>query len=190
MSKVKVLAITGPPCAGKSTITDIFSDIGVLTIDTGDAMREYARDVLDDPDEEEIWDEVSSLRDERGPQAPTAVAVEREEIDGEDLICVSGLRDQAEVNWLRENVGPTLVVRIDADSYSRSERYVRRELEDHEERMSVPRARVLELRNELYDRESREKPYPNHEVTIRNEDSVRIADILNRIENLVEVMRA
>jgi hypothetical protein len=100
---------------------------------------------------------------------------------------VASCRDQAEIEWLRDNVGETLVARIDADSHARSERYVEKHLE--EDRDVVDKGRIYELREQLYDREYREMPYPEHDVVIQNEDSMSIRDLWRKLERLVAIMR-
>lgn len=189
-----VLALVGPPAAGKSTIVGMLRDLDVPCKDTGAAVREEAArryDGTENPDEEYVWNVASLLREEYGPEGPTAVTedwIQETLHDGAPVLCLSSLRHQAEVTWLREHVGSTLVVRVDADSHARSERYIRDRLDPGEDRQSVSRERVYELREELYEREHREGPYPDHDVSIRNEDSVGMYEIMRRLENLVEVL--
>lgn len=182
-----VLVVVGLPAAGKSTITDILSDIGVDVIDTGDAMRSIAADQLDDPSEDEIWDWVSEQRDVIGPHAPTQIALDEVEYSG-DVIVVSSCRAQEEVDWIRGNVGPTLVMKVEASPHTRSRRYIEDRINDSKE--SISRERELELREELYDREHREAPYPDHDISVINENSVSMQEIYTRMENLVSVLRA
>ena len=84
-------------------------------------------------------------------------------------MCVSSLREQEEVDWLRENFSNVLVLLVDADNYVRTNRYV----EQHVDTADTDRETVKSLREELYKREQREKPYPDHELTIRNDLSTR-----------------
>lgn len=186
-----VLALTGPPAAGKSTVVGMLRDLGVPCKDTGDAVREEAQRRYDDPDEDQVWDVAESIRDEYGDAGPTVIAedwIRRERAHGHEVVCISSCREQAEVDWLREHVGPTLVVRVDADSHSRSERYIEDKLDPDEAREAIARDRVQELREQLYERELREQPYPDHDVTLHNEDSVGMYEIMRRLENLIEVM--
>lgn len=187
-----VVAITGPPASGKSTVAGMFEDIGIPCKDTGEAVREKAREHFDDPNEDDMWEMASRIRQLHGDEGPTKICEQWiiRHLDDHRIICLSSLRDQAEVEWLRENVGPTLVIRVDADSYARSERYVRDQLPDDEDRESVDYDQVREIREELYDRELRESPYPQHDVTIRNEDGVGMHEIMRRLENVVEVIEA
>lgn len=181
----KVIAITGPPASGKSTISGMIDDLGVATIDTGEEMRAHANRSGEDG----VWEFVTDLREREGPHATTKLALQRNPTAKfDDVICVSGLREQAEVDYIRENVGPTLVVRVDADTHARANRYVDSKLGDDEDRESVEYERVRELREELYKREMREMPYPDHDVSIRNEDSVQMYEIYRRLENLIDVI--
>lgn len=183
---MKVIALTGPPAAGKSTIVDLFDDMGVPAIDTGDAVRRVANEQLDDPSEEEIWSWVSDQREQIGDEAPTMMAVS-EQIDSFDseVIVVSGLREQAEVEWLESYVGKTLVVRIDADRHDRMVRYADREMDSEG---VVSSETEIKIKRELLERENQEMPYPDHAVTIWNSDRVKIDDLWSKIENLVAVM--
>lgn len=184
-----VIALTGPPCSGKSTVCDLLDDCGVPTISTGEAIRSDAQDRYDDPDEDDVWDVAQSLRDEHGPAGPTIACQDWIEAKSlvHDVICVSGCRDEAEIEWLHEQVGPTLTVRVDADEHERIERYVHREID--QDRDVIPTERIKSLEHECYKREQREMPYPDHDVRIQNDDDVSINRIHQRLQNLVEVIR-
>jgi cytidylate kinase len=191
--RIVVLALTGPPAAGKSTAVGMLRDMDIPCRDTGEAIREQARAQYADPTEDQIWEVAELIRDEHGPAGPTKVTegwIGSQRMDGNEVICISSLREQAEVEWLRENVGPTLVASIEADSHARSERYIDMKLDDDEHRDAIPHERVHELRDQLYERELREMPYPDHDVTIRNEDSVSMHELWNRLDNLVTVLDA
>lgn len=189
-----VLALVGPPCAGKSTAVSVLEDIGVPCRDTGDAIRAEAYDRFDgtgEPDEDYIWNVASLIREEHGPEGPTAINKDwlwEQRANGFEVLCVASCRDEAEIEWLREHIGTTLVVRIDADSHARSERYVEKHLED--DRDVVDKDRIYELREQLYEREYREMPYPEHDVVIRNEDSMSIRDLWRKLERVVAMMKA
>ena len=186
---MNVLALTGPPCAGKSTIVSILEDLNVPCKDTGDAIRDEAHRRYDDPDEDMIWEVAGSIRDEHGNAGPTKMAAPWIDEQDSNLVCISSLRDQAEVEWLRDNVGPTLTLRIEASQYSRCERYVNLKLSDDEKRGSITRERVLELHKECVDREERESPYPDHDCIIRNEDSVSMRDLYEKLDHIVSVAK-
>lgn len=187
-----ILALTGPPASGKSTISSMLGAQDVPVISTGDAVRDRARDRHDDPDEDDIWATAQALRDDHGPAGPTVACYDwiEERIGEYPLICVSDLRDQGEVAYLENKFSAdVLVIRVDTSSSAmRTRRYVERELGGDEDREAVSRERIAELRNELYERESREMPYPQHHVTILNDDDVRFSELADRLDGLVSVL--
>lgn len=190
-----VLALTGPPAAGKSTLVGLLRDIGVPCKDTGEAVREEARRRLDTDElsEDQIWDVATEIRDEHGPAGPTAICrdwIEEQRREGNEVLCVSSIRDQAELDWLREEIGPTLCVRIDAETYQRRERYIEGHLGDDEKRSSISRDRLIQLRDEFNRRQGRERPYPQHDVEIMNNNDVSMHEVYDRLENVVEVLSA
>jgi dephospho-CoA kinase len=190
--RVVVLALTGPPAAGKSTAVKMLRDMGVPCKDTGEAIREKAHERYDDPNEDQIWSVAELLRDEHGPAAPTIVAedwIKAERAHGHEVVCVSSIREEAEAEWLRENVGETLTVRIEANQYARCERYAESKI-DTAEQDSVDAERIEELHEECIERERRESPYPPHDVLIQNEDSIGMHDLWRKLENVVEVLDA
>lgn len=191
--EVTVLVLVGPPAAGKSTIVDLLTDIGVPCKDTGDAIREEADrryNGTGSPDEDYIWNVAELTREEHGDAGPTVIMSDwiEEQSSEHDVICISSCRDQAEVDWLRDVASDVLVVQIDADAHSRSERYINMKLDDDERRDSISTERVSELRQQLYERELRESPYPRHDVTVQNEDSTHMHEIQQRLQNVVEVI--
>jgi dephospho-CoA kinase len=187
--RVTVLAIVGPPASGVSTVAQLCRDAGVPVRETDNAIREHAQEHYENPDDDQIRQTAQHIRSEHGPAGPTALCLDwirDRRAHGYEVIGIASCRDQAEIDWLRDRVGPTLVVRIDANPYTRTQRYVDRELD--QERSAVPMERIREIREELYDREQHEVPYPDHEVTIRNTDDTSIADLYGRIERLIEVL--
>lgn len=188
--RVAVLALTGLPAAGKSTVSSMVRDLGVPCKDTGEAVREEAQDRYDEPDEDDVWETAEDLRAEHGPAGPTIVAedwIKQCVANGHEVICISSMREQAEADWLRDNVGATLVARIEADDYARQQRYIDMKLDD-EDVESISREREQELLRELYEREYREMPYPDHDVVIKNQDSVSMRTVMERLEHLICVM--
>jgi len=188
--RVVVLALTGPPAAGKSTAVKMLRDMGIPCKDTGEAIREKAREAYDDPNEDQMWAQAELLREEHGPAAPVIVAedwIKQERAHGHEVVCVSSLREHASVEWLRENVGPTLCVRIDATLYDRTERYLETKLDNDE---VVSSEEEQEIKEEIIEREERETPYPQHDVQIENPNSTGMHDFWQKLENVVEVLDA
>ena len=68
-----ILALTGPPCAGKSTVVELLRESQVPAIDTGDMIREKANERYEDPNEDEIWETSQNIRDSHGLEGPTAI---------------------------------------------------------------------------------------------------------------------
>lgn len=188
--RVVVLALTGPPAAGKSTAVKMLRDMGIPCKDTGEAIREAAHDEYDDPNEDQIWAHAELLRDNNGLAAPTMETedwIKQERAHGHEVVCISSLREQAELEWLRENVGPTLCVRVEATRHDRTERYLSSKLENDE---VVSTEEEQSIKEEIVRREEREKPYPQHDVQIENPNSTGMRDFWQKLDNVVEVMGA
>lgn len=183
----RILALTGPPAAGKSTVCSLFEDLGVPTVSTGDGIRAEAEQQYDDPTEDDIWQTAQDIREELGPAGPT-MACEGHIHDysmNHDIVVVSDLREQAEADWLRETYDHVLVVQVDTRNESeRVRRYVQREVGNlgHDETVDADRER--ELRAEIRERERREAPYPDHHITLLNDDTVRTDELIYRLERL------
>jgi dephospho-CoA kinase len=182
--KTRVLALTGAPAVGKSTVVAMLEDMGVPCKGTGDAVRELAADQYDDPDEDDVWSVAADLRDTYGPAGPTVACrewIESTSVD-HDLLCVSDCRTNEEIEWLREHIGPTIVVEIRAPDVDRAERYV--DMHIDEDRTHVSQDRVRELKQELWEREHREGPYPTHDVIVENANSTPTQAIYSRFERI------
>lgn len=161
--------------------------MGVPTKSTGDAIRDKAAERFDDPDEDDVWQVAEDLRYEHGPAGPTIACRDWITKQTDDVICVSDLREQEEVNWLRSNVGPVLCVLIDADTSERVMRYVERKLDVSSD--VVSEETITELAEELGQRQGREAPYPQHDVRVVNSDSVDVEDLWTRFDHLLGVIR-
>lgn len=188
--RIVVLALTGPPAAGKSTAVKMLRDMGIPCKDTGEAIREKAHERYDDPDEDQIWAEAELLREQHGAAAPVIVAedwIRKERAYGHEVVCISSLRENDSVEWLRENIGPTLCVRIDASLYDRTERYLEMKM-DNEDVVSSKEEK--EIKEEVVERQEREKPYPQHDVQIENPNSTGMHQFWQKLENVVEVLEA
>ena len=182
-----VIVLTGPPASGKSTITDMIREMAVPCKDTGDAIRDEAERRYEDPDEDDVWDVAESIREEIGPEGPTAVAEEWIHDQDSDLICISSTREQAEVEWLRDEIGDVLTIRIDAPQLEREHRYVESKIENVDP--GISKSKVENLREELREREERESPYPNHDVMIWNDNDTQFLSIQMRIKHTINALR-
>jgi len=188
--RVVVLALTGPPAAGKSTAVSMLRDMGIPCKDTGEAIRDKAHERYDDPNEDQIWSEAELLREKHGGAAPVIVAedwIKNERAHGHEVVCISSLREHESVEWLRANVGATLCVRIEASLYDRSQRYVETKMDEGE---VASKEREKELTEEILEREQREKPYPQHDLLIENPNSTGMRQLWEQLENTIEVLRA
>lgn len=188
-----IIALTGPPAAGKSVVCDLFEDVGVPTVSTGEGVRELAENEYDDPDEDDIWETAQELRDEHGPAGPTIscgwLIDKQVEVRDEPLVVVSDLRHQAEVDFLQDEYDTVLVVRVDTRNPSeRTRRYVDREIGNLGDDEQADRDRARELRQELYERERRESPYPRHHVTLLNGADVRTPELMERVAGLASAL--
>lgn len=185
----KIIVLTGPPAGGKTTVCQLFEDVGVPTIGTGDGVREEAGRRYSDPDEDDIWEVAESLREEHGPAGPTTACQELidEKTEDNNIVVVSDLRHQEEVAWLEDRYGDVLVVRVDTRSPSeRVMRYIDREIGKLHDSEPIEPERERELRQELHERELRESPYPRQHLTLLNDNAVRVTELMERIQGLCE----
>jgi dephospho-CoA kinase len=180
----RVLALTGKPAVGKSTIVGVLTELGVPCKGTGDAVRERAAEQYDDPDEDDVWEVATELRDEHGPAGPTVACSDWIDAREEDVICVSDCRTDEEIEWLRDNVGKTLVVEIRAPKRERVERYVDMHVDDSQEHVS--HEHIEALKAEYWERQHREGPYPEYDVIVRNSNSVPLLEVQQRFKRIVD----
>lgn len=184
-----VVVLTGKPASGKSTVAQFFADEGWPVRDTGDAIREEAHRRHDDPDEDQVWEVAQAIRQDHGPAGPTKLLadwIQSEYEAGADAICVSSVREQAEVDWLDEHVGPTLVVEVSAPDSDRQQRYI----DEHVGGEVVDRQTELEVAEGLYEREYREMPYPDADVRLPNPNGDEMYTVMERVCALMEVIEA
>lgn len=184
-----MLVLTGPPAAGKTTIQNLLEDFDVPVVETSDIVRTHAetQDDLDPENGDDLWAAAEQLREEFGPEAPTKLslkAIENAIHESPEIVCIGGVREDAEVEWIDDVFDcRLLVVRIDAPSGDRSKRYVERHLSSP--RSSVSSSEIRQIRDQLYERESREMPYPDHHVTIENTNGTSMRDLSARLAGLL-----
>lgn len=191
------LVLTGPPAAGKTTITELLADHGIPTVDTGELIRDEARMRSDDETEvteDTCWSVARELRSIYGDMAPTCLLgdgwLQEQRTNDEDIICVSAVRNEAEVDWLRDHVDTVLVVRVCANYIDRMHRYVEMNIDTSMDRASVSEDRVNELREQLAERERRERPYPQSDVRLNAGDTIRFGRLTEQLSNIVAALRA
>lgn len=188
-----VVALIGPPASGKSTIAEMVSEMGVPSTDTGEVVRDKTHSRLQDTDdvtEDDYWETAQLLREEHGDGAPTCLLgdwITDQRADGNDVICISSLRNEAEVEWLREHVGPTIVIRIQTKIIDRVRRYADQRIDSDE---PVSAEREAELRREAWQREQREKPYPTADLHLANNNSHDYSTTYRRVKHLIDICQA
>lgn len=167
------IILVGPPASGKTTVSNLLTDIGVPVTDVSELERTCGDDAV------------------RAPWKDAVMEVAREASGaGNPGVCaIDGVQTDEEVEWI-DHVLPrgALVVRVETDNATeRTRRYVGRELEV--DRSAVSTDRITELREELYERERSELPYPQHAVSIFNGNDVSMIELTVRLDNLVEALQ-
>lgn len=161
------IALVGPPASGKSTVRDILGDMGVSTVDVSDAERPGTST---HPDwQVELLDAVEDV-DESIP-----------------ICCVEGLRDESEIEYFEAAIGRSvLVVRIDThNDRDRVWRYIEQRVDMDQ---VVPEERIREIENQMRVVETEQRPYPDHHVSIYNDNSVRVTDLTRQLRGLVQAL--
>lgn len=170
-SNVIGVVLVGPPASGKSTVCDIFSDIGVPVVDVEQCSRDTDDSVYSELDEAVL----EGGRDATENNCPPVVVFD-------------GVGDQETVDAIEAKIPRgVLVARVEAEhSKVRTDRYVDRELDTEGDVVSTDE--IHQLREELYERELEEHPYPQHTVEIINSNSVSMIELTVRMDNLLQAL--
>ncbi len=114
-----ILGVTGHPSSGKDTVASYLQQKGFAHISTGDILREEMTRLGLPLDREQMNRFSTEQRRKRGNSYPADIASER--IVGDSVI--SGLRNTAEVSYLKGFLGPSFkLLIIDAPLKARYER--------------------------------------------------------------------
>ena len=114
-----VLAVVGQPCSGKDTLANDLALRGFVHISSGDMIRTDMVTTGVEQTRANTHDFAIEARRIKGPHYPANLIFEK--ISGDTVI--SGFRNSAEVNFLKEKFGRHFVlVAIDAPIESRYER--------------------------------------------------------------------
>jgi dephospho-CoA kinase len=180
-----IVALTGPPAAGKSTIAELFRGGQTPVVRAGNWVREQA----DSEDEEDVWSYVKAKQSEHGETYPfNVLAHELDDLaTGNDVCLVSGPRNQSQIDYLHVRYGgPVFVCRVDTRTdHTRLNRYVTSRIDGNE---PVDRAEVESLQDEFYERQEREQPYPTHDVTLLNENETESRELTKRVGRIIEIV--
>lgn len=185
-----VIALVGKPASGKNTITDMLEELGVPCKSTGNIIRDEAEEMYSNPNEREIWEVARNIRDEYGNSSPTKLSEDwlEEKIYYNNVVCISGLRHEEELTWLRNNYSNVLSVLVEVPREIREKRYIEREIGEDVEEGVVDEQKITSLRKELRDREKRESPYPDYDVVIQNYHNESMYDMYVSVKNLIDVI--
>lgn len=184
-----IVVLTGPPASGKTTIVSMLNDMGVPCLDTGELVEEeyVFREDDTDPSDDDMWQFIESLREEDGDNVVVSKLasgwIHRHVEQQTSVICLSSVREQASIDWLRNTFGNVLSIRIYAPPSQREERYVDRRVTDMTD--CIEREHVMDLRSKLYDREDREQPYPKYDLTLVNDQDTSVSELWNKLQNTI-----
>jgi len=120
----RLILITGMAGSGKTTLSTIIRASGIRVITMGDVIRDYARQLGLDPNQETIGHLAEDIRKE-GPDAVARRCLKILKTTPQDLVVVDGIRSLAEVDAFKGEYEATLVA-IHASPLSRFKRLTRR----------------------------------------------------------------
>jgi len=153
------IVLVGPPVSGKTTIRRLFADAGATTLDLGDYH-----------DSGEL---VSGWRN-----ALTSLASDT------GVACIEGPITTEELSYIRETFDSVLVVRVHASKEQRLERCI-----DRLDGAVLSHEKIEQAHREALMQESFESPYPQHDVSMRSDESISMAALSTRCENIVAFAR-
>lgn len=162
------IVLVGAPASGKTTIRDLFADHGAIGCDL---LTES------DPDGSFVADDWK----QRVTEALAGAAEKRPHV-----ACIEGATSEDHINAIAVKSDQTLVVRVLVPNREqRLSRYHQREVDNG---IVVSGEDVVKTETNALYRESKERPYPEHDVTIVNDDNTSTAEISNRCATIVSLL--
>lgn len=163
------IVLVGSPASGKTTLRNLFSDHGVVGCN------------LITPDEN---GELSVDDDWRALIGKTFSDASNE---APHVACIEGATSEQHISYIEENVDETLVIRVHVpDTEERIARHREREVGANNDVLTD--AEIVEIETEALRRERTEMPYPEHDVTIINDDATSTAELSNRCASIVSLL--
>lgn len=153
---MKIIAFTGLPGSGKSTMIDAIEDMGKV-ITMGDVIRNEAKIQGIDPSDENLGRIAKELRKTHGPNIIAEKCVDLIKSLEDGVIFIDGIRSMAEIETFRKH-WKVPVIAADVDKEVRFKRMIERNRSDDPKTIK-----------ELEERDNREKLFGVNEV-ISNAD--------------------
>lgn len=165
-SPVTAIVLVGPPASGKSTLRAIFEDYGAVGCDVA-----QFHDIYGTVDAEYNNAVVSAIEDAADSEL--------------NVCCIEGPISSDEVSFITDVVDSTLVIRVlvPTDTERRS-RYIDREISFQSGETVPDNARAV-ARQYAQLRETGERPYPEHDVSILNTDDVSTSELTSRVAHII-----
>jgi dephospho-CoA kinase len=120
---ILIIAVTGMPGAGKTTVASYLSQKGILLLNMGDVVREAAENNGLEPTSDNLTKLMLKLRKRNGPEAVAHLVVNKiklmkKEDEQLDVVVVDGIRSMAEVQVLRQ-IGSVKLLAIHGSTLTR-----------------------------------------------------------------------
>jgi dephospho-CoA kinase len=122
-----IIGLTGTKASGKSYAAKYLEAEGYKYLSLSDIVRDEARKIYSPPNAHDLIDTGNALRKKYGPSVLAKKAAEKM---GEGDYVIDGIRNPAEVVYLRKNLKVFLLLAIDADQKIRFQRTLERARED------------------------------------------------------------